>query len=102
LVTGIIITFIQKFTNMLLKKFTYTIITAAILSCTSIGCSKSSDDDDNSSTCNELESDADAAVARYDQVQTKATCDSAREALSAAANCDDSYKNEYESFPACP
>jgi len=49
-----------------------------------------------------VESEADAAVARYNQVQTKATCDSAREALQSAANCDDSYKNEYEAFPTCP
>jgi hypothetical protein len=87
---------------MFFKKFSYAVITAAIFSCTLMGCSKSSPPDDNSSTCNEVESEADAAVARYNQVQTKATCDSAREALQSAANCDDSYKNEYEAFPTCP
>ena len=87
---------------MLFKKFSYTIITVAVLSCTSIGCSKQTAPDDSSSTCNEEESDADAAVARYNQVKTKAACDSARNALEKAANCDDSYKNEYNAFPACP
>jgi hypothetical protein len=65
-------------------------------------CSKQSPPSNDSSECNELEADADAAVLRNNQAHTKATCDSALNALKAASDCDDSYKNEYESFGTCP
>jgi hypothetical protein len=87
---------------MQLKKFGFAIIIITVFCSTlSVGCKKKGTEVGDIN-CSDLESEADAAVARYYQVQTKAACDSARDALKEAADCDGSYKNQYDAFPTCP